>query len=57
MNMIIADITNVPDAEVGEEVIIIAKQGDLEIKVSAFNDQLNYEVLTHLSESIKRIVV
>ncbi len=55
--MIIADITNVPDAEVGEEVIIIAKQGDLEIKVSAFNDQLNYEVLTHLSESIKRIVV
>lgn len=58
--MIIADITNVPDAKVGDEVIIIGKQGDLEIKVSAFSDisdQLNYEVLAHLSESIKRIVV
>jgi len=60
MNMIIADITNVPDAKVGDEVIIIGKQGDLEIKVSAFSDisdQLNYEVLAHLSESIKRIVI
>ena len=59
MTMIITDITNVPDAKVGDEVIIIGKQGDLEIKVSAFSDisdQLNYEVLTHLSESIKRIV-
>ena len=60
MNMIIADITNVPDAKVRDEVIIIGKQGDLEIKVSAFSDisdQLNYEVLAHLSESIKRIVI
>lgn len=60
MNMIIADITNVPDAKVGDEVIIIGRQGDLEIKVTAFSDisnQLNYEVLAHLSETIKRIVI
>ncbi|MGV8964620.1 MAG: alanine racemase [Candidatus Saccharimonadaceae bacterium] len=59
MNMIIADISNVPNAEVGEEVVIIGKQKDLEIKVSAFSDisdQLNYEVLAHLSENIKRTV-
>lgn len=60
MSMVIADITNLPDARVGDEVVIIGKQNPLEIKVSAFSDisnQLNYEVLAHLSETIKRIVV
>ncbi|RZT97365.1 alanine racemase [Ancylomarina subtilis] len=59
MNMIIADVSNIPDAKVGDEVVIIGKQNGLEIKVSAFSDisdQLNYEVLAHLSESIKRTV-
>jgi alanine racemase len=60
MNMIIADVSNVPDAEIGDEVVIIGKQGDLEIKVSAFSDissQLNYEVLAHLPLKIKRKVI
>lgn len=59
MNMIIADVTNLPETKVGDEVVIIGKQNDLEIKVSAFSDisdQLNYEVLAHLSELIKRTV-
>ncbi|RXQ87632.1 alanine racemase [Ancylomarina salipaludis] len=59
MNMIIADISNLPDAKIGDEVVVIGKQNGLEIKVSAFSeisDQLNYEVLAHLSESIKRTV-
>lgn len=59
MNMIIADVSHVPNAQVGDEVVIIGKQDHLEIKVSAFSDisdQLNYEVLAHLSESIKRTV-
>jgi alanine racemase len=46
--------------EVGDEVVLIGKQGKLEIKVSAFSDlsyELNYEILAHLSESIARIVV
>jgi len=41
-------------------VVIIGKQKDMEIKVSAFSDisdQLNYEVLTHLSERIERITI
>lgn len=60
MNMIIADISTVDDAKVGDEVVIIGKQGDMEIKVSAFSDiseQLNYEVLTHLSAQIKRNII
>lgn len=57
MNMIIADITLLPDAAVGDQVVIIGKQGEMEIKVSAFSDiseRLNYEVLTHLAQNIKR---
>lgn len=60
MNMIIADITDLPDVEIGDQVVIIGKQEDLEIKVSAFgdiSDELNYEVLAHLSGNIKRIVI
>lgn len=60
MNMLIADISNLTDAKIGDEVVMIGKQGDLEIKVSAFSDisnKLNYEVLTHLNENIKRTIL
>ena len=60
MNMIIVDISNVDDPKVGDKVVLIGKQGDLEIKVSAFSEisnELNYEVLAHLSESIIRTVI
>jgi len=59
MNMIMADVTDVPEVQIGDEVVIIGKQGELEIKVSAFSNisnELNYEVLAHLSESINRII-
>jgi alanine racemase len=59
MNMIIANITDVPEANIGDEVVIIGNQGDLEIKVSAFtnfSEELNYEVLAHLPSNIKREV-
>ncbi len=60
MNMIIVDVSNVPDVAEGDEVVIIGKQGNLEIKVSAFSnisDELNYEVLAHLPGDIDREVV
>ena len=60
MNMIIIDVSHVCDAKVGDEVVLIGKQGDLEIKISAFSeisDELNYEILAHLSVSIIRTVI
>lgn len=59
MNMIIIDITNIKNVEVGDIVVLIGKQGKLEMKVSSFSnlsDELNYEVLAHLSERITRVV-
>ncbi len=60
MNMIIAGITNIPNVKLGDQVVIIGKQDRLEIKVTAFSDisnELNYEVLAHLSGLIKRTII
>ncbi|MBE0655856.1 MAG: alanine racemase [Bacteroidales bacterium] len=60
MNMIIVDITTVPEAKVYDQVVLIGQQGELEIKVSAFSDisnKLNYEVLTLLTERIERKII
>ncbi|MBE0651341.1 MAG: alanine racemase [Bacteroidales bacterium] len=60
MNMIIADITHLEGVKICDDVVIIGKQGQQEIKVTAFSDisdQLNYEVLAHLSPRIYRRVV
>lgn len=60
MNMLIADITGIEGVEVGDEVVLIGRQGDLEISVASFtefSDQLNYELLARLPQNIPRIVV
>ncbi|MFA9371519.1 MAG: alanine racemase [Labilibaculum antarcticum] len=60
MNMIIIDVTHLKTVEVGDKVVLIGKQGKSEIKVSAFSeisDELNYEILAHLSESITRKII
>ncbi|TVQ47593.1 MAG: alanine racemase [Saprospirales bacterium] len=60
MNLIVVDITDVPNARKGDEVVLIGKQGDLEISVASFGDasnQINYELLTRLPESLPRIIV
>lgn len=59
MNMLIADVTLLPDADVGDEVVLIGEQGDHTISVSSFtqmSDQLNYELLTRLPANTTRLV-
>jgi alanine racemase len=60
MNAISIDITHIPNVEIGDEVVLIGKQGELEITVSSFSeftDQLNYEVLTRLPIDLPRKIV
>lgn len=60
MNMLIADITSIPEAKPGDEVVIIGKQENLEITVASFSEisnQVNYELLVRLPERTRRIVV
>lgn len=60
MNMLIADVTTIENVSVGDEVVLIGKQGDLSINVSSFtefSDQLNYELLTRLPAEIPRVII
>ncbi len=60
MNMITVDVSQVNSVEKGDEVVLIGKQGDLEISVSSFSEfseQVNYELLTRLPENLPRLIV
>lgn len=59
MNMLTVDITDMPDAKKGDEVVIIGRQNGQEITVASFGEMsnnLNYEVLTRLPAGIPREV-
>ena len=60
MNMVVVDISAIPEAKIGDQVVIIGRQGDAEINVSAFSDisnALNYEVLSRLPRNIERKII
>ena len=60
MNMLIADISGIPDVQIGDEVMLIGDQGNQNISVasfSVFSNQLNYEMLTRLPSSISRKMI
>ena len=59
MNMIIVDISKIPRVAIGNEVVLIGRQGNKEITVSSFSDlanYVNYEMLVSLSADIPRVV-
>lgn len=60
MNMMVVDVTDLPDVQVGDEVVLIGQQGDMKITISSFSDMnnsMNYELLTRLPEGIPRYTV
>jgi alanine racemase len=60
MNMLVIDVTDVKRPRIGDEVVLIGSQGDLNISVSSFGDMtnsLNYELLARLPSHIPRKVV
>jgi alanine racemase len=57
MNMVVADVSSIPDVASGDEVIIIGKQGDCSIgaeDLAREMDTINYEVTTHISALLPR---
>lgn len=60
MNCLAIDITDVEGAENNDEVVIIGKQGGLDISIASFGeltDQVNYELLVRLPHDLPRIVI
>lgn len=60
MNLILVDLTEAPETQIGDEVVLIGQQEDASISVASFGEftnQLNYELLTRLPISIPRRIV
>jgi len=60
MNVIMIDITDIPYARKGDEVVLIGRQGDNTISVGSFGEMtrfINYELLVSLPSEIPRKVV
>ncbi len=60
MNMIQVNVGHIDNAAVGDEVVLIGRQGQREISVSSFadfNSIVNYELMARLSHETPRLVV
>lgn len=60
MNMCMVDVTDVPGVAVGDEAVLIGRQGDAAITaedIAAQLDTINYEVVTRLSAALPRVWV
>ncbi len=60
MNLILVDITDIPETKRGSDVTLIGRDGENEISVASFaefSNQMNYELLTRLPDTIPRIIV
>ncbi|MCC9168252.1 alanine racemase [Pontibacter harenae] len=60
MNLMMIDVTAIPDVHPEDEVVLLGKQGKESITVRSFSElssQLNYEMLTRLPLNIPRVVV
>ncbi|MEX0812025.1 MAG: alanine racemase [Chitinophagales bacterium] len=60
MNMVVVDVTDLDTVEVGDEVVLIGKQGEEAITVDSFSDMnnsMNYELLTRLPDHIPKKVI
>ena len=60
MDMVVIDVSNVPNIKIGDETVIIGKQGkekitaeDMAIKTAT----TNYEIITRINPLIKRIYI
>lgn len=60
MNMMMVDVTDIPEVQVEDEVVFLGRQGDKSISAEEFADlqgTINYEVTTQINPRIERRVV
>jgi alanine racemase len=60
MNVLMVDVTGIPDVALQDEAVLLGKQGKEHITVASFSElttQLNYELLTRLPMNIPRYII
>lgn len=60
MNMTLVDVTDIPDAQEGDEVVLLGHQGDEKITaedLARLAGTINYEIVTRISPDLPRVLV
>lgn len=60
MNMIMVDVTHIPEVVVGDEAVLIGRDGDEQISaddLAELTGTINYEVVTRIQRDLTRLVV
>jgi alanine racemase len=60
MNLMMVDITDIKNAKVGDEVVLIGKQGSQEItadEIAKTTGTMNYEIVSRINPHLPRIYV
>ena len=60
MDMLMVDATAIPDVEIGDEAVLIGRQGDAEIgadEVAALLGTISYEVLCRIGPRVPRVYI
>jgi alanine racemase len=58
MDLMVIDVSHVPDVDVGDEVVLMGKQGDAEIPCVELSDKagtITWEVTTRIGQRVKRV--
>ena len=58
MDQTMVDVTEIPDAAVGDEVVLLGRQGDEEInaeEIARWADTISYEVLLSIAPRVPRL--
>lgn len=58
MDLTMVDVTEVPEVQIGDEVVLVGRQGNAEIsadEVAAWNATINYEVVAALTARVPRV--
>jgi alanine racemase len=60
MDTIMIDVTDIPEAQVGDEAVLIGRQGEEEIladEIAANGNTINYEIVCKISPRVTRVFV
>ncbi len=60
MNLTMVDVTDIPGAELGDEVVLLGRQDDQEITadhLASLVGTIHYEIVSHINWSLPRILV
>jgi alanine racemase len=60
MNIMMVDVTDIPGVVVGDEVVLLGRQGDAQVtaeELAELSETINYEFLARISPDIPRTVV